>query len=435
MCRSKAMPIMWFVIPYVVMGLFVPIYLISLIRTNGLVLSLPRLLIFIILIGLMMRLAQLGVEPVLEDDFYRYLWDGAVIANGYSPYEHAPLTIRNGAVDDPGLLHLAEQGKGVLSRVNYPELRTIYPPAAQALFALSYWLKPFGLDAWRIILILLELGLLAVLAAILRDLGRSPLYLALYWWHPLTIVEVANSAHMEPVLMLPVMGAVWCAIRGRGMVGTLLLSLGAGGKLWPVFLLPFLWRQGVSKKLWLIVAVLASVMIVTTFAVPVIKSGLDNSSGFVAFARNWAASSAVSLVTGWITGGNSPFLARAILAVIWIGIALWACLHLAKGKEDVAWRIFILCAALYLLSPSQTPWYFLWILPFLCIFPVKPLFLAGSLIPMHYLFFALSIRGMEEIYRYGIVWAIWLPVWGALIWTGVNHYRTRLLQERQGDVL
>ena len=430
----EAMPIVPFVMTYSVAGLLIPIWLIALIRKGDFNRSVSGLLMFVVLIGLIIRLMQLGAEPVLEDDFYRYLWDGAVIANGYNPYQYAPQSIWKGDINNPDLLYLAEQGHMALSRVNYPNLRTVYPPAAQAIFALSYWLKPFSIDAWRVVLIVLELGVLTVILAILRELGRSPLYVVLYWWHPLTLVEVANSAHMEPVLMLPVMVAVWCAISGRSLMATALLSLGAGVKLWPVFLLPVLWRQNLSEKKWLLTAGMLSALIVISLAFPVVEGGLDQNSGFVAFARNWSASSGVSLVTEWVTGGHAPYLARAILAIMWIIVAFWTCRYLAEGKEAVVWRLFILCAALYLLSPSQTPWYFLWILPFLCIFPIKPLLLAGALIPLHYLYFALSVRGLEDAYRYGVVWVIWLPVWGVLLWTTIRWYRTRFVQKGQADV-
>ncbi|MGD8779206.1 MAG: hypothetical protein PVH88_09635 [Ignavibacteria bacterium] len=48
---------------------------------------LPAIIIF----GLVVRIILTPTFPVLEDDFYRYLWDGAVTANGINPYEHAPL--------------------------------------------------------------------------------------------------------------------------------------------------------------------------------------------------------------------------------------------------------------------------------------------------------------------------------------------------------
>ena len=46
-----------------------------------------RILLYVILAaGLFCRLLMFLPEPVMEDDYQRYMWDGAVTANGYNPY-------------------------------------------------------------------------------------------------------------------------------------------------------------------------------------------------------------------------------------------------------------------------------------------------------------------------------------------------------------
>ena len=44
----------------------------------------------VILTGLALRLIMIPSVPALEDDVYRYLWDGAVVATGHNPYAVAP---------------------------------------------------------------------------------------------------------------------------------------------------------------------------------------------------------------------------------------------------------------------------------------------------------------------------------------------------------
>jgi hypothetical protein len=50
----------------------------------------PRLLLFVLLTGFAMRIMHWGTAPILEDDYLRYLWDGAVTAAGLDPYAAAP---------------------------------------------------------------------------------------------------------------------------------------------------------------------------------------------------------------------------------------------------------------------------------------------------------------------------------------------------------
>ena len=45
---------------------------------------------WIIFTGLFARLILIPSSPILEDDFYRYLWDGAVTANEFNPYVYSP---------------------------------------------------------------------------------------------------------------------------------------------------------------------------------------------------------------------------------------------------------------------------------------------------------------------------------------------------------
>ncbi len=89
-----------------------------------------RLLVWVILLGLLVRISMSASTPILEDDYYRYLWDGGVVAKGFNPYQYAPRDILvGGNIDLPHhLTELALQAKPILERINYPRLRTVYPP-------------------------------------------------------------------------------------------------------------------------------------------------------------------------------------------------------------------------------------------------------------------------------------------------------------------
>ena len=78
-------------------------------------------------------------------DVCRYLWDGAVTAEGENPYLYTPQAAADGATGNGRIDELAQEAGPVLESVNHPHLRTIYPPAAQALFAAAYRLTPFSI--------------------------------------------------------------------------------------------------------------------------------------------------------------------------------------------------------------------------------------------------------------------------------------------------
>ncbi|WP_162933049.1 glycosyltransferase 87 family protein [Roseovarius sp. EL26] len=373
-----------------------------------------------------MRLLQFGTEPILEDDHYRYLWDGALTATGHNPYTYAPEDFSTApSVEPKSLQALSVQAATVLDRVNYPELKTAYPPVAQSGFALAYWLSPLNIEAWRTVALLAEACMLGFVLLILGHLGRSSLWVALYWWHPLPVKEIANSLHMEPLLMLPVLLSGWLILRNQLTLSSVILAIAAGVKVWPIMLAPVLWRQKLYAVKTLGIMIGITTLILTMIFWPVVHSGLDQSSGFVAFASDWRASSSAYLVaeagTRVFAPTITPILARLLLMVIGMVGMIWLCRIPTQNPQETFSRFAMAIALLYLLLPSQTPWYFLWVAPFLCTVPIRGLVLAGALVPLHYLYFYFAPLELEAYYHTGVVWLIWLPVWALLLHDTVRN--------------
>ena len=102
-----------------------------------------------------MRATLFFSTPILEDDYYRYLWDGAVTANGHNPYAYTPDDINyfTGDREVPDDLAALAQDSGQFAyRVNHGELGTVYPPIAQLAFALAHKISPWNIHAWKLIL-------------------------------------------------------------------------------------------------------------------------------------------------------------------------------------------------------------------------------------------------------------------------------------------
>ena len=85
----------------------------------------------------------------------------------------------------------------VVEQINYPSLRTIYPPVAQIGFAAAFLTELWSLSAWRglaskLVTVVLCLGLLS-------RFSRPAFWVVLYWWNPLLVKELINSEHMAAV--------------------------------------------------------------------------------------------------------------------------------------------------------------------------------------------------------------------------------------------
>ena len=390
-----------------------------------------QLLIFIVAVGLVLRALMFLVQPVLEDDYYRYLWDGGVTARGFNPYRLAPAAAREEG-EETAVGRLAEQAGVVMDRINHPDLKTIYPPIAQAAFALAHLIEPWSLRAWRGVCLVGEVATLVLLIALLIAAKRSPLWVALYWWNPLIIKEMSNSAHMEAILMPLVLGALLLSVRGRTMSGVSVLGLAAGAKLWPILLAPLLLRPLWSSKnpAWkLIVAATILGLMMTAWVLPPYLGGIDETSGFVAFANYWQTNSAFFPVLAEVVATllqvvdlpneNAGLIARATLGVIVAGTAVAIAVRPWLDAAGLLGKVLVFTTVLFLLSPAQFPWYAAWMMPFLSFHPSLPLLGLTALLPIYYASFHFLAREQYDVYRYGLVWLIWLPVWiglGLQIW-------------------
>ena len=191
-----------------------------------------------VLVALAMRVAVLPAAPALSDDVYRYAWEGRVLAGGGNPYAHAPA--------DPELARLREPE--VHSRVNHPDLRAIYPPLAEAGFALvaRAW---FSILAFKLWVLLHDLALCALLAWWCARRGGSAWDAVAYAWNPLVVAEYAGSAHHDPT------GIVWLvaalALAERRPVASALSAIAAVMvKLVALPALPFVARTWPLRVRW-----------------------------------------------------------------------------------------------------------------------------------------------------------------------------------------
>ncbi len=252
-----------------------------------------RRIVFVILgCGLLMRALMIPSTPVLEDDFYRYLWDGAVTANGLNPFATAPGDALGGGAG-PTLTTLAAEGRGVLERVNHPHLKTIYPPVAQGAFAAAYLIEPWSLRAWRVVCLIGELGTLGIGLWLLATLGQPLVWIALYWLNPLVVKVLMNSAHMEAIVLPFVMAAVLLLAWRRPVWATVALGFAIGAKVWPAVLVPLVLRPLLAHPARLIGALAILGGMGVCWVLPPLLGGMDETSGFVAYASYWQTNSAL----------------------------------------------------------------------------------------------------------------------------------------------
>lgn len=332
-------------------------------------------LAFILAVALLLRMLAMTSGPGLTTDVYRYVWDGRLTLAGISPYLHVPADAHLAALRDAA----------VFPQINQKETAfTIYPPAAQAVFALGASLdlvvgtaRDAGHNGMKAVMLLAE-GVIVL--ALLRwlDAARLPRERVLiYAWHPLSIWELAAQAHIDAAALALLVLAIGAAIRGRqGAMGAW-LAAATLVKYFAIVLAPALWRRGDWRAVAAFVLVAAvlylpHLLIAGPKVIGFLGSHLDNEG----YAAGWGFHPVWLLREyrlGDMSGRTYAVLAMGLLAILALKTLL------ARRADEIRPRDLVLLAASFIwLTSAHYPWYFAWALPLLVIAP-SPAVLAMTL--------------------------------------------------------
>jgi alpha-1,6-mannosyltransferase len=374
---------------------------------------------WMVLVGLAMRGLMFPSTPMLETDYFRYLWDGAVVAHGHNPYAHTPEAVLAGEAPQQ-LIDLAQASGVVLERVNHPWLTTIYPPTAQAGFAIGHWIAPWRIEGLRIAWFGFDLITFFLLTGLLRQLAIPTAAVLIYWWNPLLIKEGYNTVHMELTLLPFVVAALWLAVRHRVTASGIALAAAVGAKVWPVLLLPaLLWQRGPSgRRIAVAVGIFAAAS--GLIMLPMLLHSFGGDAGVRAYASSWQVNDTLykgfHVVGGWIAPDNPHRAARFMVGLVLLGWIVWLTRRPAGDGRAMCERALWITAGLFLLSPTQFPWYWLWMLPMLVVRPSPGLLVLTATLPMYYLRFPLRELGYSAWFNHGLVWVQFAPAFVLLAW-------------------
>ncbi len=367
----------------------------------------------VILAGMLMRLPYFGAGPLLEDDHFRYLLDGAMVAQGASPYAFAPEQVLEGLSALPP--DLVAAGHQAITAINFPTLRSIYPGGAQALFALAHLIAPWSLDGLRAVIFVSEALTAVLIWRLLLSSGHSPLATALYWCNPLLAFCLTGQAHIDAALAAPILLALVAVRQRAGLVAGLAIGFAAGVKLWPVLLAPL-----IARALWpdrRALALFASALGVTTLLLcgPLVWSSLSANAGLTAYAGGWSINNAAFAWASYLFlqvfgPGTGEIILRALVVAAAAAASLAVALRRPDGLQGLIGRAALLGAILFYLSPAQFPWYAVWFLPLAAASGAWPLSAAAIGLPIYYLFFPLAVAGLRDVHGYGLAALHVVPV-------------------------
>ncbi|MEM8770291.1 MAG: glycosyltransferase 87 family protein [Pseudomonadota bacterium] len=396
-----------------------------------------RHLIIMLTVGLLCRLVFFGSTPIYEDDWRRYLWDGAVVNEGISPYRYAPAEaiVRDslGAPiersDDPALQRLQDLGEanGAWPEyVNYPYVTTIYPPVAQAAMAAANKLAPFSLDAWRLVLLLFDAAALAIIIQLLRASGSSAAWALVYWWNPLIIYAGYNAAHMDLLIAPFLLGALYFVKGDRPFAAGALLVGAIGVKIWPALLAPALFARWSHTPLrFAAIALFITALSALTLA-PMLSLVSETRSGLSAYSGSWQTFSFLfSAIKGFFSllNENADMAARIVFGLSAVGASLGAGVFVRNREQRLSSALLFVAGALFFLSPTGYPWYAIWLFVFLPFAPSIGVAALTASLPLYYGRYWLVQAGYENILVYAVTPLAFAAPLALIAWEQLRNRR------------
>ncbi len=392
----------------------------------------------ILLFAVVFRLNFLFNEPVLSDDLYRYVWDGKVSVHGLNPYRYAPESDNLKGIRDDA----------IYPHVNHKTIHTIYPPLQQYVFQVVAFVSP-TVWAMKFVLFLFDLGILALLFLILRFLDRSLGWIAVYAWNPLVIVEFSGSGHSDGIAIFFLLLSLYLAIQARSIWAGAALALSFLSKFVAVIALPFF--EDPRSRIKTIGLMLALVLLIVTAGyAPFLDAGPYLNKGLKDYVTHWEFNSSwYSLVYHYVqdffnipasgetflgieTNNQARTAAKLILGIsgllISAGVLIY---HIRKSyegqKANIIKAVFIVMGVWTLLTPTLHPWYVIWIVPFLCIFPNAAWILFTGLVFISY--DVLQAYHSQGIWQERLEIRLWeyIPfyvlLFGRFVWLAVKKLR------------
>ena len=319
----------------------------------------------VLILGVVVRCALVATDPFTTHDVERYLWDGAVLLNGFDPYVVAP--------DNPVIAQLRAVWPTPEEHAAYP---TLYPPIALALFALSALAGPVaGVLIWKVLATAASIALLLLMADILKAV-KCESALPLVALSPLMLLEVGIGGHVDVFTSLSVACALWALLRGKWLILGIALGLGAGVKLLPIVLFaPLVIALPLRSSL---ISVGGGALGLLSCYGPALAFGLKPIGNLGVFFAKWEFGSPIYSLLQASPAITDPRLVLLALAVIASAFALWL------ARTNIISAMMAMLAVPLVLSPVVFPWYLLILVPLVALRPNALMLLWLSLAPLSY---------------------------------------------------
>ena len=328
---------------------------------------------FLVGIALGFRIVFLLAIPNLSQDFYRFIWDGRMLLEGFNPYLSLPKTwIAQGSAPIAQAQELYE-GMGTLNGSHY----TNYPPISQFCYLIAGIFAGKSIlgsvVVMRLLIILADVGAFFFGRKLLKILQIPENRIFWYILNPFVILELTGNLHFESVMIFFIIWSLYLLQKGYWYWAAIALALSVSVKLIPLLFLPLFFQKFIINSdnlnltyrfLKLIgfycIVLITTVLLFAPFLSLEFISNFGETIGL--WFQNFEFNASIYYIIRWVgyqtIGWNIIGTVGKILPLIVIGILLLLTfLRKNKNTNQLITVMMIGICSYYFLSTTVHPWY------------------------------------------------------------------------------
>ncbi|MDW5287966.1 mannosyltransferase [Formosa sp. PL04] len=308
------------------------------------------------------RILFLFAIPNLSQDFYRFIWDGRMIFEGYNPFLYTPDYFITKGINPVPETQALYNGMGELSASHY----TNYPPVSQFCYYLAAVFSNHSIlgsvIVMRLLIIAADFGTFFFGSKLLKNLNLPPHYIFWYLLNPFIIIELTGNLHFEGVMICFLVMSLYLLQKLKWQWAAVAFSLSVATKLIPLIFLPLIFKHLNLKKGFLFCAIVGLMNLV--LFLPFISSEFITNYAetvglwFKNFEFNASLFNIAKSIGYEITGQNKIKLIGPIMAILVIlYIAITTYKSPLKNMQSLLINMILVITVYYFMATTVHPWY------------------------------------------------------------------------------
>lgn len=197
---------------------------------------------FLTAVAFLFRALFILAIPNLSQDFYRFIWDGRMLLEGYNPYLYTPESFISSGKYPIAQAQELYIGMRELNASHF----TNYPPVNQLCFSIAALFAGKSIIGsafvLRLLIIAADFGTLYFGKKLLQKL-KLPIY-NIFWFilNPFIIIELTGNLHFESVMIFFLVWSLYLLHSQKWKWAAVVFALSIATKLVPLMFLPlFYW--------------------------------------------------------------------------------------------------------------------------------------------------------------------------------------------------